>query len=130
MHGCSIVELNSTKNQPQFDRRTGERQTKQAKLIKAVSRRYRRAVEEIRQEGWPDCWRSVPTQGSRSGRYIGSISGFASCRHLSRVLWPFWKQQKGSRKHRGPKPRNASSQVECSHKTPKGRLTTIIDRLR
>ena len=35
------------------DRQTGERQTKWAKLVKAVSRRFRRAVEEnlVRRDG-------------------------------------------------------------------------------
>ena len=35
------------------DRRTGERQTNWAKLVKAVSRRFRRAVEEnlVRRDG-------------------------------------------------------------------------------
>ena len=44
---AQLLNLIQLKPTP-VDRQPGERQTKQAKLIKAVSRRFRRAVEEIR----------------------------------------------------------------------------------
>ena len=50
------------------DRQTGERQTKWAKLVKAVSRRFRRAVGENSLEGMA----GLLEIGSNSGQSLGS----------------------------------------------------------
>ena len=64
---AQLLNLLQLKPTP-VDRQTGERQTKWAKLVKAVSRRFRRAVEEISLEGMA----GLLELGSNSGQSFGS----------------------------------------------------------
>ena len=94
---AQLLNLIQLKPTP-VDRQTGERQTKQAKLIKAVSRRFRRAVEENSLGGMAGLLEIGSNSGQSFGlRYRLKISlhqWFYELPTSFPSFWPFWKQQK------------------------------------
>ena len=112
---AQLLNLIQLKPTP-VDRQTGERQTKLGKISQSCFSSFPSGCERkfVRRDG--------RTAGDRFQLRAVVRVAISAQSVVSRVadifpefFWPFWKQQKGSRKHRGPKPRNASSQVECSH---------------
>ena len=112
---AQLLNLIQLKPTP-VDRQTGERQTNWAKLVKAVSRRFRRAGKESSLEGMA----GLLEIGSNSGQSFGSRYRLSQWfRELPTSFPSSFGHSGSSKKDLGSiavlKPRNASSQVECSH---------------